>query len=70
MPIPVTITAKKNGPYRVEATDGAEIKVVDPSTLLPDKERRDANYAQVLRFAPTGRASKFSLISKRNDGVL
>lgn len=25
----VTITAKKNGPDRVEATDGAEIKVVD-----------------------------------------
>lgn len=27
--MPVTITAKKNGPYRVEATDGAEIKLVD-----------------------------------------
>jgi len=27
--MPVTITAKKNGPYRVEATDGAEITVVD-----------------------------------------
>jgi CDGSH-type Zn-finger protein len=25
----VTITAKKNGPYRVEASDGAEIKVLD-----------------------------------------
>jgi hypothetical protein len=27
--MPVTITAKKNGPYRVEATDGAEVKVLD-----------------------------------------
>lgn len=27
--MPVTITAKRNGPYRVEAADGAEIKVVD-----------------------------------------
>ena len=27
--MPVTITAKKNGPYRVEATDGTEITVVD-----------------------------------------
>jgi CDGSH-type Zn-finger protein len=27
--MPVTITVKKNGPYRVEATDGAEIKLVD-----------------------------------------
>lgn len=25
----VTITAKRNGPYGVEANDGAEIKVVD-----------------------------------------
>lgn len=25
----VTIIVKKNGPYRVEVTDGAEIKVVD-----------------------------------------
>jgi CDGSH-type Zn-finger protein len=27
--MPVTITAKKNGPYRVDATGGAEIRVVD-----------------------------------------
>ncbi len=27
--MPVTITAKKNGPYRVEATDGADINVLD-----------------------------------------
>ncbi|MCL6480378.1 MAG: CDGSH iron-sulfur domain-containing protein [Firmicutes bacterium] len=27
--MPVNITVKKNGSYRVEATDGTEIKVVD-----------------------------------------
>jgi CDGSH-type Zn-finger protein len=27
--MPVTITVRKNGPFRVEATDGAEIKLVD-----------------------------------------
>lgn len=25
----VTIAVKKNGPYRVEATDGAEVKLLD-----------------------------------------
>jgi|FLYL01.1.fsa_nt_gi hypothetical protein len=28
----VTITVKKNGPYRVEVTDGAEIRVVARTT--------------------------------------
>jgi len=27
--MPVTIIVKKNGPYRVEATEGVEMKVVD-----------------------------------------
>jgi CDGSH-type Zn-finger protein len=38
----VTISAKKNGPYRVEATDGAEIKVVDADGKAFDLQGKTA----------------------------
>ena len=40
--MPVTITAKKNGPYRVEATEGAEIKVLDADGKPFDLKGRTA----------------------------
>ncbi len=40
--MPVTITAKKNGSYRVEATDGAEIRVVDADGKAFDLQGKTA----------------------------
>jgi len=40
--MPIDITAKKNGPYRVEATDGAEIKVLDADGKPFDLKGRTA----------------------------
>jgi CDGSH-type Zn-finger protein len=40
--MPVTITARKNGPYRVEATDGAEVKVVDADGKTFDLQGKTA----------------------------
>jgi CDGSH-type Zn-finger protein len=40
--MPVTITAKKNGPYRVDATDGVEIKVVDADGKAFDLQGKTA----------------------------
>jgi len=40
--MPITITVKKNGPYRVEVTDGAEIKVVDADGKAFDLQGKTA----------------------------
>jgi CDGSH-type Zn-finger protein len=40
--MPVTITVRKNGPYRVEATDGAEVKVVDADGKAFDLQGKTA----------------------------
>ncbi len=38
----VTISVRKNGPYRVEATDGAEIKLVDAEGKAFDLQGKTA----------------------------